>query len=197
MTDAKKALIVFARKPALGRVKTRLAVKAGQQKALEIYKLLLAHTRSIATSVDCDKFVFVTEAIEDNFWQEFTVEMQEGKDLGNKMQHAFECLFSKEYQLCIIIGSDCPGLSKEILASAFEALYNNDIVIGPATDGGYYLLGMRKMIPDIFVNKDWSTDKVFEQTMQDIRSHKLSSHLLPQLTDVDEIEDVPAEWLKD
>ncbi|CAN5575572.1 TIGR04282 family arsenosugar biosynthesis glycosyltransferase [soil metagenome] len=197
MTDTKKALIIFARKPVLGKVKTRLAAKAGQQKALEIYKLLLAHTRSIASSLHCDNFVFVTEAIDDNFWQGFTAEMQEGINLGNRMNHAFDLLFSKGYQHCIIIGSDCPGLSNEIVNTAFQSLHNNDIVIGPATDGGYYLLGMRKMIAGIFINKDWSTSKVFDQTMLDVKSQNLSCYILPQLTDVDEIEDVPAEWLDD
>lgn len=195
MKEPKNALIIFARKPVLGKVKTRLATKAGQQKALEIYKLLLAHTRSIASSLLCDKFVFVTEPIDDNFWQEFAAEMQEGIDLGNRMQHAFNLLFSKGYQHCVIIGSDCPGLSSKMVTIAFQSLNDNDMVIGPATDGGYYLLGMRKMIGEVFINKDWSTSKVFDQTMQDVISLNLSCYLLPQLTDVDEIEDVPAEWL--
>lgn len=196
MRNPTKALIIFARKPLIGKVKTRLAASIGDEKALQIYLRLLEHTRAVAKQLLCDCFVFLTEPTDDDFWEGFFCEQQKGNALGEKMQNAFEMLFNKGYDQCIIIGSDCPGLEKEIVESAFTYLLNEDVVIGPAVDGGYYLLGIKMMIAEIFNDKEWSTHKVLKQTIKDIEKINLTYRILPFLNDVDEEKDVPADWLK-
>lgn len=193
--NVKKGLIIFARKPVLGQVKTRLAATIGDLKALNIYKRLLTHTRSVASLSTCHGFAFLTEKDEDDFWNGFSCELQSGDSLGDRMHEAFDLLFRKGYHHCVIIGSDCPKLTKEIINSAFDNLETNDIVIGAAADGGYYLLGMKKLHSSLFKNKNWSTENVFIQTLIDIKKQGLTYHTMPVLNDVDEEKDIPAEWL--
>ena len=189
------ALIIFARKPVLGKVKTRLAATIGNDKALEIYKKLLNHTRTVATNSNCEVFIFLTETDEEKFWEGFTCQLQNGENLGEKMEHAFNMLLNKGYKECIIVGSDCPGLNVEIIDSAFENLRLKEIIIGPAEDGGYYLLGIKKMYSSLFRKKNWSTKNVFSDTLLDIKKLGLSYHIMPILNDVDEEKDIPPEWL--
>ena len=189
------ALIIFARKPELGKVKTRLAASIGNNIALDIYKLLLNHTRSVAKAANATTFIFVTESVTDDFWSSFPCELQSGENLGEKMHHAFELIFAKGYKNCVIIGSDCPELSTEIINYAFEVLKEHAAVIGGANDGGYYLLGTKKLVPSLFQNKAWSTANVFENTIQDFIKENLSYKQLPFLNDLDEEKDIPEGWL--
>ena len=193
--NIKNALIIFARKPELGKVKTRLAATIGNIKALDIYTKLLMHTRAIAKQTNVETFIFLTEPTLDNFWDTFSCELQIGETLGDKMQHAFKLIFEKNFQKCIIIGSDCPELSVEIVNTAFNELDKYDAVIGEAQDGGYYLLGTKYLIPALFKNKEWSTANVFSQTIFDFKYEKLSYCTLPVLNDLDEEKDIPSEWL--
>ena len=193
--EFKNALIIFARKPVLGKVKTRLAATIGNVKALEIYKKLLNHTRTLATKANCETFVFLTETDEDKFWKGFSCLLQNGENLGEKMEHAFNILFNRGYKQCIIIGSDCPGLTVNIIDSAFKNLLLKEIIIGPAEDGGYYLLGIKEMYSSLFRNKNWSTESVFSDTLIDIKKLGLSYDTMPVLKDVDEEQDIPQEWL--
>ena len=101
------------------------------------------------------------------------------------MKNAFELAFDKNAENVIIIGSDCPELTHEIILEAFEALKKFDVVIGPAVDGGYYLLGVSSYRPFLFDNKEWSTPTVFESTKADIEKHQLSLYELPVLSDID------------
>ena len=196
MTDIQNnALIVFARKPELGKVKTRLAASIGKTKALEIYQKLLTHTHFIAKKSNATTFIFLTEISKYDFWNSFTCELQTGGSLGEKMQNAFELIFTKGYKRCVIIGSDCPELTSEIIDNAFTALEQHDAVIGGANDGGYYLLGTKKLILSVFKNKEWSTASVFENTIKDFKNEKLSYTMLPFLNDLDEEKDIPKEWL--
>lgn len=189
------ALIIFARKPESGKVKTRLATALGNEKALEIYRLLLEHTRAVVQNLSCDVHVFLTGKSEDAFWQNCYTHQQEGSHLGEKMHRAFARLFAEGYGKVVIIGSDCPGLSADDIDTAFSALDNDEVVIGPAADGGYYLLGMRKLHTSLFEARDWSHGQVFNRTMADIMKEGLSVHILRTLHDVDEASDVPLEWL--
>jgi uncharacterized protein len=187
-----KALIIFVRKPELGKVKTRLAATVGNEKALTIYKELVAHTCGIAKEIKADKVVFYHEAIEENdCWSatSFYKEVQINSDLGEKMKAAFVTVFAKGYEKVLIIGSDCLQLTTSIVQSAFDELSTNDIVIGPANDGGYYLLGMKKLNSFLFENKKWSTSTVFSDTIADIATNQLTVSVLPQLIDVDTEED--------
>lgn len=192
-----KALIIFVRHPELGKVKTRLAASIGDEATLIIYKKLLQHTFDISYAVDADKHVFYSESIiEKDLWSEerFFKELQNNVDLGNRMKSAFERLFQKDYKKVCIIGSDCYELSTQIIEDAFQRLDETDLVIGPAKDGGYYLLAMKNDMKDIFQNIEWSTDKVLQQTIETINKKGYSYSLLSQLNDVDTIEDVPKQW---
>ena len=184
----KKALIIFVRKPELGKVKTRLAATMGEEKALAVYRKLLEHTHYISEGVKAERFVFYFDEIEENdLWSDgnFIKRLQSPGDLGEKMHNAFAGLFDEDYNDVAIIGSDCYELTTAIIEDAFEMLQQNDLVIGPANDGGYYLLGMKKLCMELFSNIEWSTEKVLAQTRAACISARLSYSLLPQLTDID------------
>lgn len=193
----KKALIIFVRNPVLGRVKTRIASAVGEQEALRIYNLLLHHTHTVSKNVQADKNVFYSDHLQlgdiwdDTIYHKF---LQSGETLGDKMKDAFFQLFGKGYEKAIIIGSDCYELTSEIIEKAFDLLSENDAIIGPARDGGYYLLGMKNLVPEIFENKNWSTATVYADTIADLEKAGMSYSVLPMLNDVDVVEDVPEEF---
>ena len=188
-----KAIIIFVRNPEKGKVKTRLAATVGDDKALEIYLQLLEHTAAITKGLpDISRYVFYSDAIGyKDRWSDgaYYKMIQEKGDLGRKMYAAFEKVFSSGHTQVLIIGSDCPGLTTEGLISAFESLSRHDVVIGPANDGGYYLLGLKEIREDFFLNKEWSTNSVYKATLEDIRALRLSCCCLPELVDVDTEED--------
>lgn len=188
------ALIIFVRKPELGKVKTRLAATVGNTRALHIYRQLLRHTFEVTKPVAADKFVYYADDIEaDDLWStgNYFKKLQVAADLGTKMKAAFTELFTEGYENVAIIGSDCFELTTPIIEQAFNALAKNDVVIGPATDGGYYLLGMKKMWSPVFADKQWSTGSVFKDTVADIKNAGCAYATLPLLTDVDEAYDLP------
>lgn len=194
MNKEKNLLIIFYRNPELGKVKSRLAVTIGEERALAIYLLMAAHARTTALTIPVDKVVYYSRFIdtEDNWSNsDFQKRLQHGEDLGEKMKHAFEESFSVGYESVCIIGTDCLELTKDILKEAFESLKHQDAVIGPAADGGYYLLGMNRMIPELFDNKKWSTSTVCENTIEDMKLLQRNHHLLPVLHDVDSESDLP------
>jgi hypothetical protein len=188
---SKNLLLIFTKNPKLGKVKTRLAKSIGNETALEVYKFLLDKTKEITQKITCDKAVYYSEKIgENDIWETSTYQkhQQEGEDLGIRMQHAFRNSFKASYEKVILIGSDLYDLTPEHIHIAFKKLATNDVVIGPAEDGGYYLLGMKVMYPAIFENKDWGTASVRKDTLNDLQ--KVSVHLLEELNDVDVIEDI-------
>lgn len=189
----KTALIIFVRNPVLGKVKTRLAASVGEQKALQVYQQLLLHTRDITIDLPCDRFVFYADFInEADIWSapEFNKRLQQGDDLGKRMQHAFEELFAAGFDKVAIIGSDCYQLTGDIIVDAFTTLQRADVVIGPAGDGGYYLLAMQQMIPEIFEEIPWSTPVVLSKTMAILQHRQYKTALLKELNDVDEEKDL-------
>ncbi|MDR9419835.1 TIGR04282 family arsenosugar biosynthesis glycosyltransferase [Gracilimonas sp.] len=191
MSDNK--LIVFVKNPEQGKVKTRLAASIGDEEALSVYKKLLAHTAAIAQEVNCDREVWYSRFIPENdMWRDehFNKKTQVGDNLGSRMSKAFEKTFqSEQYNKAIIIGSDCAELTAEIIQEAFNKLSSTDFVIGPAVDGGYYLLGMKTFRPKVFEEIEWSTGSVFESTVQKIKEMGASYAELEKLNDVDTIED--------
>lgn len=190
--NMKEALIIFVKNPVPGKVKTRLAATVGNEAATDIYRKLLWHTHKVTLPLSCDRFVFYADEINLNdIWEDkdFQKVVQQGQDLGARMLHAFEWVFELGYTSVCIIGSDCMEITEALLRSAFDALTQNDVVIGPSADGGYYLLGMKKSIPELFVNKPWSTTKVFELTMEDIINQQLRLQQLDTLRDIDTEED--------
>ena len=188
----KQALIIFARNPVRGKVKTRLAATMGDDKALSIYQSLLEHTVQITQQLPYDCYVFYADGISKNdVWPDdlYLKKNQEGKDLGQRMLHAFDTLFQQGYQKIIIIGTDCFELSSFILLDAFTGLDEKEVVIGPSEDGGYYLLGMRQFFPFLFEEKAWSTDSVYSSTVQQLVIQNIRYEILPILNDIDTEDD--------
>ncbi len=186
----KNALIIFTRKPELGKVKTRLAKSVGDEKALEVYKHLLLHSAEISSQVNAEKQVWYTNSIEKkDIWngKVFKKYTQADGDLGNKMNHAFFINFKNEFEKVVIMGTDLLDIDTNLIEKAFEHLDHHDVVIGPAEDGGYYLLGMNHFIPEVFEDVEWSTSKVLKQTLEKLK-HK-SVMLLDEKNDIDYKED--------
>ena len=188
----KKAIIIFVRNPELGKVKTRLAKEIGDKQTLKVYKELLQHTHNITYDLICDRFVYYADYINNNdLWENenFKKKLQEGETLGNRMIVAFFELFQLGYNSVVIIGSDCPELTPLVIRDAFDQLDKTDVVIGPASDGGYYLLGLTHLIPELFNNKQWTTNSVLADTIKDTINLKKSCSFLSELSDIDTAED--------
>jgi len=171
-----------------GKVKTRLAVDIGENLALEVYQKLLEMTLSATIPLHVDQWVLYSDFIEQNdIWQGYNYKkaIQEGKDLGDRMMNAFKNGFKEGYQHICIIGSDCYLLDTKTLRKAFDKLKSYDFVIGPSTDGGYYLLGMNKLYKKVFQDKQWSSSKVLEHTLHDIKHQSFTYFLLKEFTDID------------
>ncbi len=186
-------LLIFVKQPQLGKVKTRLAATIGDQQALQVYLKLLEHTRTITKPLNSDKAVYYTPEIQhDDLWEEayYQKAQQPDGDLGERMLRAFEESFAQGYGRVCIIGSDCYELSTAVIKQSFEALTTYDLVIGPSTDGGYYLLGMRQLYPELFQGKHWSTASVGKDTIEDAERRQLRWFALPTLSDVDEENDL-------
>lgn len=184
-------LIIFTRNPEPGKVKTRLAKDVGEITAFKIYNFLLEHTVSVTRNLAVSKEVYYSEAIAENdIWETeiFTKKLQQGEGLGKRMKNAFEEGFKNGYQNIIIIGSDLYDLQQEDLEKAFQLLREKDAVIGPATDGGYYLLGMNQLFPEVFEDKEWGTSSVLEDTLKDLKGKNIA--LLEARNDVDYYSDI-------
>jgi uncharacterized protein len=193
----KEALIIFARAPEKGKVKTRLAVSIGENAALTVYEALLQHTQAVTKNLTCDKYVFYASHIpKQDLWDNgYSKESQQGENLGDRMKNALHLLFQQGYLRVVLIGSDCFELTEAILKKAFSHLDKSEMVIGPAQDGGYYLIGMKDDLKDVFEGMEWSTENVWQQTKEQILAQGYTYHLLPVLNDVDTLDDLPSELL--
>lgn len=194
-------LLVFAREPVLGRVKTRLAAGIGAAAALAVYRELLALTAAAVQLAQVPATVWLAEAPAPPAdptrarpeWPGLPWRVQPAADsLGERMAHAFGQAFAGGAGRVVIIGTDCPGLSAEVLRQAFEALRAHDLVVGPADDGGYYLLGLNAPCPALFADKNWSTATVLADTLADAARLHLRVARLPTLHDVDSAADLAA-----
>lgn len=186
LVDTKNLLLIFTRNPEMGKCKTRLAATIGDEAALNIYNYLLRHTVDITQNLSVEKQVWYTEEIwENDVWDStiFNKKLQQGSDLGERMAHGFLEGFERGFEKIVIIGSDMIDLDQNTIENAFIALNDSDFVVGPAEDGGYYLLGIKKWIPNLFKNKDWGKNTVFNDTMTDLKDEK--THLLNTRNDID------------
>lgn len=182
-----KAIIIFAKKPEVGHVKTRLAKSIGETRALQVYEKLLWKTHSNLQSVPYDKLLYwdqIPQKLPEYLMEGYKFYEQVFADLGHRMSKAFEETFTY-YNKVLIIGTDCPFITPDIVESAFEMLDENDFVLGPARDGGYYLLGKKYYEPNIFVNIKWSTSEVLSETIHKIQSLNKRFGMLPELYDID------------
>jgi len=190
-SKSKNLLLIFTRNPELGKAKTRLAKTVGDETALEIYKFLLERTRNISLKVNADKAVYYSVKIRENdIWNPeiYQKHQQFGEDLGIRMLNAFKNGFEAGYQKVMIIGSDLYDLSEKNIEKAFNELNTNDVVIGPAEDGGYYLLGMNSLQENVFKNKEWGTASVRKDTLTNLTDKKVK--LLEFKNDIDVYEDI-------
>ncbi len=194
-----KGLIIFKKNPELGKAKTRLAKGVGKLNALIIYKHLLSHSLKVSLAVNSNRLLFYEDCISyQDEWPQthFEKYIQHGDSLGERMFQAFEFSFSKGNSKSIIIGTDCMDLDAGMIESAFAELDHHDFVIGPAKDGGYYLLGMNYAEPSLFQNKNWSTNTVAAETLADISALNKTVCTLPELSDIDTIDDLSEELKK-
>jgi len=189
------ALIIFIKNPELGKVKTRLAKSIGNQKALEVYEILQEKTREVSLGVNAQRFLFYSEEVnlkDDWLDTNFVKRLQDNGGLGERMEAAFKTAFENGAQKAIIIGSDCYDITSELIELAYQKLDDSDTVIGPANDGGYYLIGMKKNQPDLFQDMTWSTETVFQNTIDKITKLNRTFEALPTLIDIDTEEDLLA-----
>jgi len=194
MSKHRCLLIVFYRNPEKGKVQSRLAATIGEGPALRIYEALCDHTLEITREFQFDRAVFYSERIASNDrWlaDQYLIFLQTGETLGERMSNAFQLGFRSGYTAICIIGTDCYELTRDIISEAFARLEHFDAVIGPAKDGGYYLLGIKAFHPALFVRKQWGTNTVLDATLKDFEEQGLCCHSLSVLRDVDEASDLP------
>ena len=198
-TLPKNLLILFVKHPIPGQVKTRLAAGIGHDKALAVYRELLAHTLAESLKVAAETVVFYGNDIpEADLWSEAGLPRvaQRGEGLGERMAHAFRWGFQRGYERLVLVGSDIAGLNAPDLDQAFRWLDEVPAVFGPANDGGYYLIGLRQMLPSLFENKAWSTESVLSDSLRDLRLAQFDFRLLPEVADIDLVEDLRGTWLE-
>ena len=193
----KQALIIFAREPIPGTVKTRLARTVGPQAAMELYRAMLGDVLETARSLPDTRLMLFwalqTGVVPD--LPEFPgLEMfvQQGADLGERMDNAFSRAFSLGITSCCCIGSDLPDLPAASIRQAFYELESpeTDCVFGPAEDGGYYLAGMKRRTAGLFAGIAWSTPQVLEASLDKARELRLATTLLPLWYDIDVMDDL-------
>jgi rSAM/selenodomain-associated transferase 1 len=192
---SKTLLIVFVKNNILGKVKTRLAKTVGDNKAFEVYKQLVDITEECSLKVDSDKHIYFSEKVINSKWVDELKFVQQGNSLGDRMSNAFENGFKQGYEKVILIGSDLPEISPSIIQEGFDKLEKSEVVFGPAEDGGYYLIGMKKSRKFIFENKPWSETGLLEITLDELGKQDVSFSLLQTLNDIDTFEDLKSSKL--
>ncbi|MCB0477472.1 MAG: TIGR04282 family arsenosugar biosynthesis glycosyltransferase [Crocinitomicaceae bacterium] len=186
----KDLLIVFVKNILPGKVKTRLAEKIGEEKAIQIYRQLLKITENTIREAKSDVEICFSEFIDSELFKgSYDLSVQCGNDLGERMRNAFHRGFQKKYKNIVLIGSDLPDLQLKHITQAFKELNNSDLVFGPAEDGGYYLIGMNKMITFPFENKKWSTSDLYQKTKVELSQYEYQISELETLNDIDTYED--------
>ena len=191
-------LLVFARMPKAGANKTRLIPAIGAENATRVYRQLVERTlsqaRQLASEQGCQVTVCFTGGmaceIQSEFGDDLAYGEQVGSSLGDRLQYATKSAFDAGAKRVVVIGTDCPSLTSNDMKAAFEQLESHDVVIGPALDGGYYLIGLNADHATLFADVDWSTSVVFEQTLQKSLALNLSVHAFRKLPDVDYPEDL-------
>jgi len=192
-------IVIFVKLPEKGSVKTRLAKDLGHGFVQTLYRNFVLDLLETLAKVKWPIILYFHplesgKAISKWLGKNYTYAPQKGVDLGKRMENALKETFAKGFTKAVIIGSDLPDLQNNILDMAFSALHVNDIVIGPSVDGGYYLIGFRhdSFLPEVFKGISWGTDTVLKDTLKILREKNCRAHFLPELHDVDTIEDLKA-----
>ncbi len=188
-------LIVFLKHPEPGKVKTRLAADIGKRRAAMLYRVFVETVLERTESKSFSRIIFYTPSSKKKQltrWLGPAVEYcpQQGRDLGERMLNAFRYAFAQGADKTVIIGTDSPTLDNRTILNAFRKLNQADAVIGPSTDGGYYLLGMKKLHRQLFMGMAWSTGKVLERTLSVLKKSGLTHSCLRKVFDVDTLEDL-------
>ncbi|MHC4571108.1 MAG: TIGR04282 family arsenosugar biosynthesis glycosyltransferase [Planctomycetota bacterium] len=196
-------ILFFLKYPTIGQVKTRLSAELNSQIAISLYKNFILDILSTLQKLNLPFKIFfypdvAQEKLTEWLGQQYSYLPQCGENLGERMKNAFLNTFNDNFSRIVIIGSDSPDLSADLLRQAFQVLESHDAVIGPASDGGYYLLGFSKKVflPEAFDNISWSTDSVFEQTVNVLNQHRRKIYFLPQWYDVDTLDDLKSLLLR-
>lgn len=190
MTDA--LVIVFVKNIKLGTVKTRLAKTIGDFGAFEVYSELVKLTEKATEQLNIDKRIYFSTAVVNTQWKDDFKTVQHGADLGERMLNAFKEGFEAGYKKIVLIGSDLPDINETHIKKGIEALSENEVVFGPAEDGGYYLIGLSKIEESIFINKPWSQSSLLNETLQELQRLNVSVGTLEPLNDIDTYEDLIA-----
>ncbi|HET7153630.1 MAG TPA: TIGR04282 family arsenosugar biosynthesis glycosyltransferase [Candidatus Kapabacteria bacterium] len=191
------ALLIFARYPFPGKVKTRLAKTLGDEPATAFYRACAEHAfqECVKLHEGITRYVFYSESSERESVMQwagrgFMFADQGPGDLGERMRRAFRMVFDSGVRKAVIVGTDVPDISSGSLIEAIRSLDDADTVIGPSRDGGYYLLGMKKLHDEVFSDIEWSGVNVFTETMKQLEAKRLSVHKMPELADIDTEEDM-------
>lgn len=197
MKPINKNILLFVKYPEKGCVKTRLAKGIGDIAAVTLYKYFVEDILSSLQSINARIWIcYYPESAGDDMavWlgSSYFYVLQKGGNLGKRLQHCFKSSFDKGFEKTIVLASDIPEISEEIINNAFDKLENNDVVIGPSYDGGYYLIGFRDQSykSNVFDDISWSTNRVYEKTLRKIEAFKLKYFVLDRINDMDTIDDI-------
>ena len=200
---AKHHLIIFTRYPEPGKTKTRLIPALGTEGAANLQRQMTEHTLSQVkqlqktSAISCEvRFAGGhLQLMQEWLGYDIAYQPQGEGDLGSRMAQSFYNAFQSGAEKVLTIGTDCPDVNAQILAEAFKQLQQCDLVLGPAVDGGYYLIGLQRSVPELFINIDWGTSQVLQQTIDTAQTLNLLVNYLPLLADIDRPEDLPI-WEK-
>lgn len=197
LPPASSAIIVFAKAPVAGQVKTRLCPPLTPDEAASLHGSLVLDILERCQSLKgYDHILAGTPSLHHPFFRAMEARFkipvwdQQGEDLGARMAGVFKQALGAPYRSVVVIGTDIPGINGPLLTAAVKGLQDHDVVLGPTVDGGYYLIGLRSPVPDLFENIPWSTDQVYARTKQKIQELGLSLKILPTLRDLDTVEDL-------
>ena len=190
-----QALILFAKDPVAGQVKTRLSSLLDNSTTLSLYHHFLRDSIERVCSVaEVDRFIGIASDPQTSYFEDVSrshsvqLFVQEGDNLGERMRRAFEDRFKEGYERVVIIGADSPTLPTAYIEQALQS--QKEVVIGPSTDGGYYLIGMLGKVTDVFEGVSWGTDQVLSETLKVLKDQRAEAELLPVWYDVDLPEDL-------
>lgn len=189
------AIVIMAKAPIPNRVKTRLTPPLEPEEASLLYHSFLLDKIEQVKSIEAHRYVAYTPQTSESFFRsimpsEFSLISQEGEDLGEKLSNVSNGLFAQGAEKVVMLDSDTPNLPTDLIREALSRLIEVDVVLGPCEDGGYYLIGMRSWIPEIFHGILWSTADVAKMTVKKAQALGLRVFLLERWYDVDTIMDL-------
>jgi rSAM/selenodomain-associated transferase 1 len=190
-TQKETLLVIFAKAPEPGWVKSRLHPMLNPEERARLQAAMILDTLYLSDPLPCRRLLACSPSVDHPFFvkcsRERSIDLipQKGESLGDRMKNAFLWGFTQGYQRVILIGCDAPTLPADFIRQAFDALKRSSVVVGPSLDGGYYLIGMRPPLPDLFSGVQWGSDQVLNATLQKVNAEKLDCALLPFWYDID------------